>query len=96
MLHHIQTTMARMPRHTDTRRLQALAADAERPLRAQAQQHVSLEHERGQLRALVTDLSQTPVELTQRVQRIERVIAVLHANLAAARQSLALILSRGI
>ena len=94
MLHHIQTTMARMPRHTDTRRLQALAADAERPLRAQ--QHVSLEHERGQLRALVTDLSQTPVELTQRVQRIERVIAVLHANLAAARQSLALILSRGI
>jgi len=42
-----------------------------------------------QLLALVTDVSQAPAALTQRVQRIERAIAVLHANLVAARQSLA-------
>ena len=52
----------------------------------QAQQHVVLGRELVPLRALITDMSQAPAALTQRVQGIERVGAVLHANLAAARQ----------
>jgi hypothetical protein len=85
-LQRIQTAVAGVPRRPDTPRLQALAAPAERLLTAQAQQHVPLERELGQLRALVTDVSQAPAALTQRVQGLERAIAVLHANLAAARQ----------
>ena len=86
MLQRVQVAVAGVPRRTNAHRLQALAADAERLLAAQAQQHVSLERELGQLWALVTDLRQAPVELTQRVHRLERVLAVLHTNLAAARQ----------
>jgi hypothetical protein len=47
-----------------------------------------------QLRALVTDVSPAPAALTRRVQRIERVSEMLHANLAAARQWLATFLPR--
>ena len=47
---------------------------------AQAQEHVRLERELAQLRALVTEVSQAPAELTERVHRGERVPAVLHAN----------------
>ena len=86
MLQRVQVAVAGVPRRTNAHRLQALAADAERLLAAQAQQHVSLERELGQLWALVTDLRQAPVELTQRVHKLERVLAVLHTNLAAARQ----------
>ena len=60
----------------------------------QVQQHISLEHELVQLRALVTNMHQAPAALTQRMQRLERVIEVLHASLAAARQSLATIARR--
>src|SRR5262249_42056424 len=70
-------------------RWQALAAEAERMLTAQAQQQVSLERELGELRALVTDFSTRPVAPTARVQTIESALEVLHANLAAARQYLA-------
>jgi hypothetical protein len=80
MLHRIQAAVAGAPCRTDTPRLQALAADAERLLTAQAQEHVNLEHELRELRALVTDVSQAPAALTQRVQRIERASAVLHAR----------------
>jgi hypothetical protein len=55
-------------------------------------QHISLERELVQRRALVTALSQAPAELIERVQRLERAIAVLHANLAAARHWVAMLL----
>ncbi len=55
----------------------------------QAQGHVRLERELGELRALVTDFSTTPSALTARVRTLERAIEVLHANLAIARQYLA-------
>jgi septal ring factor EnvC (AmiA/AmiB activator) len=74
--------------------VQALAADAERLLTAQAQQHVSLERELVQLRALVTDFSAQPAAMTERVQRLEQALDVLHANLTTARQYLATLLSQ--
>jgi hypothetical protein len=89
LLQRIHTTAAGVQRHMDALALEILAADAEQLLAAQAHQHVSLERELVQLRTLVTALSPAPVELTQRVQRLERVLAVLHANLTAARQTIA-------
>src|ERR1700694_1803054 len=65
MLQRIQTAVAGGSHRTDTRQLHALAADAERLLTAQAQQHVTLERELVQLRALVTDLHTEPAALTQ-------------------------------
>jgi hypothetical protein len=69
--------------------LQALAAEAERTLTAQAQGHVGLERELEELRALVMDFSTRPSALAARVRTLESAIEVLHANLAAARQYLA-------
>ena len=99
MLQGLQHAVARVPQRTDARRhatarVQALAADAERLLTAQAQQHVRLERELAPLRAMVTDLSDVSSEAAQRVRRLERVIEVLHANLAAARRYLATVLPR--
>src|SRR4029450_4556775 len=71
MLQRLQTAGVGVHRWTDARALQALTADAECLLAAQAHQHVCLERELGQLRALVTDLDQVPAEMTQRVQRLE-------------------------
>ena len=45
MLQRLQTVVVGVHRHTDALSLQTLAADAERLLGAQAQQHISLEHE---------------------------------------------------
>jgi hypothetical protein len=87
MLQRIHTTAAGVQRHTDALALQSVAADAERLLAAQAHQHVRLERELGQLRALVTALSPAPVAMTQRVQRLERALEVLHANLTVARRT---------
>ena len=84
-----QRTDAR--RHA-TARGHALAADAERLLTAQAQQQVRLERELVQLRALVTDFSARPAAMTERVQRLEQALDVLHANLTTARQYLATLL----
>src|SRR5712692_2084890 len=69
MLQRLQTAVAGVPQRTDARRhttrgLQALVADAERLLTAQAQQQVRLERELVQLRALVTDLSAKPAAMT--------------------------------
>ena len=66
MLHRIQTAVAGGHRRTRTRWLQALAADAERLLTPQAQQHVRLERELVPLRAPVTDVSPVPAALTLR------------------------------
>ena len=62
MLQRIRTAVAGVPDRTDARRhatarVHALAADAERLLTAQAQEHVSLERELGELRAMVTDVT---------------------------------------
>ena len=54
ILQRLQTAIAGVERLTE---VPALAADVERFLAAQAQQHVRLEHERGQLRALATILT---------------------------------------
>ena len=99
MLQRLQIAVAEVQQRPDARRhatarVQALAADAERLLTAQAQQHVSLERELVQLRTMVTDLSDVSSEAAQRVRRLERVIEVLHANLAAARRYLATVLPR--
>jgi len=99
MLQRLQTAVAGGQQRTDARRhatarVHALAADAERLLTAQAQGQVSLERELGQLRALVTDVSARPSELTERVQRLEQALDVLHANLTTARQYLATLLSQ--
>jgi hypothetical protein len=91
MLQRIQTAAGGVLYRIDTSSLQALAADAERLLAAQARQHVTLECELEQLRVLVTDLGQAPVELTQRLQRLERVLVVLHANLTVARRTIAML-----
>jgi hypothetical protein len=88
LLRRLQAAVARAQR-ADAARLQVLAAEAERFLAAQAHQHVSLERELGQLRVLVTVLSPAPEEMTQRVQRLERVLEVLHANLTVARRTIA-------
>ncbi len=53
MLQRLQTAIAGAQRLT---KVPALAADVERFLAALAQQHMSLEDERGQLRALATTL----------------------------------------
>ena len=58
LLSRMQTTAATM------RRRQALAAEAERVLTAQAQEQVRLERELGELRALVMDFSTRPAALT--------------------------------
>jgi hypothetical protein len=79
MLKRFQTAGAGVKRRSDARSLRALAADAE---------------QLAQLRALVRDLSQAPAALTQRVQRLERTLEVLHAHLATARQWLATMLRR--
>jgi len=94
MLQRFQTAVAGVPDRPDalqhkTLRLQALAAEAERVLTAQAQGQVSLERELVELRALVTDLSTRPAALAARVRTLESAIEVLHANLAIARQYLA-------
>jgi hypothetical protein len=47
MLQRLQTVGVGVHRHTDALSLQTLAADAERFLAAQAQQHIRLERERG-------------------------------------------------
>ena len=99
MLSRVQTTVAVVHHSTDTHssnasRLQTLAEDAERLLAAQAQQHITLERELASLRAIVTALHPTLAALTQRVYRRERVIEVLHASLAAIRQSLAPFMSK--
>ena len=99
MLQRLQIAVAGVPQRTDARRpatarVQALAADVERLLTAQAQQHVSLERELVQLRALVTAMSVRPSALTERVRRLEQVLEVVHANLTTARQYLATVLPR--
>jgi chromosome segregation ATPase len=98
-LQRFQTAVAGVPHRPDasrhaTARVQALAADAERLLTAQAQQQVSLERELAQLRALVTALSARPAAMTERVRRLEQVLEVVHANLTTARQYLATLLSQ--
>ena len=99
MLQRLQIAVAGVPQRTDARRpatarVHTLAADAERLLTAQAQQHVSLERELVQLRALVTAMSARPAALTERVRRLEQVLEVVHANLTTARQYLATVLPR--
>jgi len=76
-------------RQAPAARWQVIAAEAERVLTAQAQGHVSLERELVELRALVMDLSTRPAAMVERVQRLERVLEVFHANLTIARQYLA-------
>jgi hypothetical protein len=58
-------------------------------LTAQAQGHVRLERELVELRAPVMDFSTSPSTLAARVRTLESAIAVLHGNLATARQYLA-------
>jgi hypothetical protein len=64
MLQRIQTAVAKADPCTDAPRLLALAANAEQLLTVQAQQHVSLERELVQLRALVADVHTAPATLT--------------------------------
>jgi hypothetical protein len=86
LLTQIQTTAATLRRQqAPATQWQALAAEAERMLTAQAQGHVGLERELVALRALVMDFSTSPAELAARVRTLESVIAVLHGNLATAR-----------
>jgi hypothetical protein len=86
----IQTTVATLRRQqAPAAQWKALAAEAERMLTAQAQGHVRLERELVELRALVMDVSPSPAALVARVRTLESAIAVLHANLTAARQYLA-------
>lgn len=99
MLQRLQHAVAGVQQRTDARRdatarVHALAADAERLLTAQAQGQVRLERELVQLRALVTDFSARPAAMTERVQRLEQALDVLHANLTTARQYLATLLSQ--
>src|SRR5215475_3153342 len=92
----IQTTAATLRRRqAPAAQWQALAAEAERMLTAQAQGHVSLERELVELRALVLDFSTSPAALAARVRTLESAIAVLHGNLAAARQYLATVFPQG-
>jgi len=62
--------------------LQALAAEAERLLAAQAQQHVNLESALAQLQEMIMDPRRTSVEMAQRVRRLRRVVEVLYTKLA--------------
>ena len=95
LLTQIQTTAATLRRRqAPAAQLQALAAEAERMLTAQAQGHVRLERELVALRALVTDVSTSPAALTARVRTLESAIAVLHGNLAAARQYLTTVFAK--
>jgi len=90
LLTQIQTTAATLRRRqAPAAQWQALAAEAERMLTAQAQGHVSLERELVELRALVMDVSTSPAALAARVRTLESAIEVLHGNLAIARQYLA-------
>jgi hypothetical protein len=90
LLSQIQTTAATLRRQqAPAAPWQALAAEAERMLTTQAQGHVRLERELVELRALVMDFSTSPSALAARVRTLESAIAVLHGNLATARQYLA-------
>ena len=90
LLTQIQTTAATLRRQqAPAAQWQALAAEAERMLTAQAQGHIRLERELVELRALVLDFSTRPAALAARVQTLESAIEVLHGNLAIARQYLA-------
>jgi hypothetical protein len=90
LLTQIQTTAATLRRQqAPAAQWQALAAEAERVLTAQAQGHVRLERELVELRALVLDFSTRPAALAARVQTLESAIEVLHGNLAIAWQYLA-------
>ena len=90
LLSQIQTTAMTLRRQqVPAARWQALAAEAERMLTAQAQEHVRLERELVDLRALVMDFSPSPSALAARVRTLESAIEVLHANLAIAQQCLA-------
>jgi hypothetical protein len=90
LLSRVQMTVATLrQRQAPAARWQALAAEAERVLTAQAQQQVSLEREFVALRALVRDFSPSPSALAARVRTLESALAVLHANLATARRYLA-------
>jgi nitrate/nitrite-specific signal transduction histidine kinase len=90
LLTQIQTTAATLRRQqAPVAQWQALAAEAERILTAQVQGHVRLERELVELRALGMDFSTSPAALAARVRTLESAIAVLHANLATARQYLA-------
>jgi hypothetical protein len=91
----MQTTVATLRRQqAPAAQLQALAAEAEGMLTAQAQGHVRLERELVDLRALVLDFRPSPAALATRVRTLESAIAVLHANLATARQYLATVFSQ--
>jgi len=90
LLSRMQTAVETLrQRQAPAARLQALAAEAERMLTAQAQQQVSLERELVALRALVMDFSANPSGLAARVRTLESALGVLHANLATARRYLA-------
>src|SRR5262249_21047152 len=90
LLTQIQTTAATLRRRqAPAAQLQALAVEAERMLTAQAQEHVGLERELVELRALVMDFSTRPTALAARVRTLESALEVLHGNLATARQYLA-------
>jgi len=89
LLSRMQTAAATLRRRqAPAARWQALAAEAERVLTAQAQEQVRLERELVELRALVMDRSARPSALTARVRTLESAIEVLHGNLATARQYL--------
>jgi chromosome segregation ATPase len=90
LLSRIETAAATLrQQQAPAAQLQALAAEAERVLTAQAQEQVRLERELVELRALVMDFSTSPSALAARVRTLESAIEVLHGNLATARQYLA-------
>ena len=90
LLSRMQTAIETLrQRQAPATQFQALAAEAERVLIAQAQQQVSLERELVALRALVMNFSANPSGLAARVRTLESAIEVLHANLATARLYLA-------
>src|SRR5262245_48732799 len=90
LLTQIQTTVATLRRRqAPATQWQALAAEAERMLTAQAQGHIRLERELVELRALVMDCSTSPAALAARVRTLESALAVLHGNLPIARHYLA-------
>src|SRR5262245_26638371 len=95
LLTQIQTTAVTLrQRQAPAAQWQALAAEAERMLTAQAQGHVRLERELVALRALVMDFSPSPAALAARVRTLESALAVLHGNLTIARQYLATVFSK--
>ena len=87
LLSRMQTTAVTLrQRQAPAAQWQALAAEAERVLTAQAQGQGRLERELGELRALVMDVSMRPSALTARVRTLESALEVLHGNLAATRR----------